>query len=528
MNNCTITVDDIKRAETIYGPPTPLLQGKMIRTKPSRVNTHTTSIPHNILHNYPTVRLCIDLVYINKLPFLHTKSSHINFLTIQFAQNRTQGTIKKLLVSVIDRYQTRGFNVSDIFGDNEFDVPSLHDFFRPITIHSCAPEEHVPQIERQNRSTKEQLRTICHSLPYKRYTKLMTIHLAEYGNHWSNAFPSHTGVSTTLSPSNIIEGKRKPDFNHQHIGFGSYALVHVGTKNNLKARSVPAIALRPSNDWGGYFFMSLITGRKLHAYKWVELPINDEIIERVNVLALEEKQPILSNGTILVEWGRNDNIDNESSYVEYEPNQENNTRIINENSIEEEQTLHIDEDNTNTHDTGIGETDIDDDNHLTEIEAQMNKAMMEINEEQDSIILDEENNAEHNINEDFFEPEDDVSYDDNASSEEREERDIMMTRNVRDQTQHANDNSTHNSTDTDPHASKENTVVQEIDNDTTPMDVTQSARPRRAAAGSGIERLEPIFGGKEHLSYRMKLGLLQKARRRQTQKTRVCLMMREV
>ena len=189
------------------------------------MSTHTTTISPDILRNYPTLHLYINLVYINKQPFLHTKSSHINFLTLQHAINRTQGTIKQLLVSTIDKYHSRGFIISDIFGDSEFDVVSLHDFFRPIAIHTCAPEEHVPQIERQNRTTKERLRTICHSLPYKRYTKLMTIHLAEYVNHWDNVFPSELGVSSTLSPANIVEGKRKPDFNYQHIAFGAYALV---------------------------------------------------------------------------------------------------------------------------------------------------------------------------------------------------------------------------------------------------------------------------------------------------------------
>ena len=51
--------------------------------------------------------------------------------------------------------------------------------------------------------------------------------------------------------------------------------------------------------------MSLITGKKLHAFKWVELPINEEVIERINDLAQKEKQHILSNGTIMVEWGTN-------------------------------------------------------------------------------------------------------------------------------------------------------------------------------------------------------------------------------
>ena len=52
---------------------------------------------------------------------------------------------------------------------------------------------------------------------------------------------------------------------------------------------------------GGGFFMLLITGKKLHAFKWVELPINDEIIEQVDSLAQAEKQPILSNGNVLIE-----------------------------------------------------------------------------------------------------------------------------------------------------------------------------------------------------------------------------------
>ena len=128
-------------------------------------------------------------------------------------------------------------------------------------------------------------------------------------------------MSTTLSPAFIIEGKKKPDFNYQHIAFGSYALIYVGTKNNLKARSVPAIALKPSNDWGGYFFMSLITGRKLHAFKWVKLPINDEVIERVSDLARLEKQPIISNGNIIIEWSTNSNT---QDVTEYEDNEENN------------------------------------------------------------------------------------------------------------------------------------------------------------------------------------------------------------
>ena len=130
---------------------------------------------------------------------------------------------------------------------------------------------------------------MCHSVRYKRYTKLMTIPLIENVTYWLNHFPSKNGVSQSLSPANIVIGRPKPNFNHKKITFGSYAMVYTSTTSTMKRRSVPAIALKESNDHGGFFFMSLHTGRELHAYEWDELPINNDVIQRVEDLAKDQK-----------------------------------------------------------------------------------------------------------------------------------------------------------------------------------------------------------------------------------------------
>ena len=70
----------------------------------------------------------------------------------------------------------------------------------------------------------------------------------------------------------------------------------------MRARSVPAIALSPSNQSGGYYFMSLYSGQKLHAYEWDKLPIDSDVIARVEQLALAKKQPKLIDGLPLFEW----------------------------------------------------------------------------------------------------------------------------------------------------------------------------------------------------------------------------------
>ena len=47
--------------------------------------------------------------------------------------------------------------------------------------------------------------------------------------------------------------------------------------------------------------MSLKTGKRIHGYKWVELPITDEVIQRIDDMAVDENQPIMETRPIF-EW----------------------------------------------------------------------------------------------------------------------------------------------------------------------------------------------------------------------------------
>ena len=47
--------------------------------------------------------------------------------------------------------------------------------------------------------------------------------------------------------------------------------------------------------------MSLYTGKRLHSYIWEEIPIDQDIIDRVDKLAREEKQTLLDNSQPLFE-----------------------------------------------------------------------------------------------------------------------------------------------------------------------------------------------------------------------------------
>ena len=302
VRNSNITIDDIDRAQFLFGTSTPLLKGKMTRSPNSRERIPRVSIPPSILTYHRKVKLHVDFFFVNKLPFLHTKSEDLNFLTVQSGQTRSKAAILEGISKVIEIYHSRGFKVVAVHGDGEFDMDSLRAKIMPADLEINGRDEHDGVIERSVRTVKDRSRCICHSLPYQYYPKLLTNSMVECVINWLNAFPFKSGVSQTMGPSTIVLGKPAPDVSRKSAVFGCYVMGFTRTRNDMTERSEEAISLGTLNDSGAHYFMSLKTGRKIKCHRWEELPITDEVIERVENLAKEEKQIKIDGGMPLFEW----------------------------------------------------------------------------------------------------------------------------------------------------------------------------------------------------------------------------------
>ena len=79
-------------------------------------------------------------------------------------------------------------------------------------------------------------------------------------------------------------------------------------------RTIGTIALRPTgNAQGGHFFMSLSTGRVISRYRWTELPMPQDVIDRVHHIAsLQRRNPGFHDRArvVLQDINDNDNIEN--------------------------------------------------------------------------------------------------------------------------------------------------------------------------------------------------------------------------
>ena len=113
---------------------------------------------------------------------------------------------------------------------------------------------------------------------------------------WINAFPPKCGLSSTLSPRNILTGIQFDYNKHCKLQFGSYAQAHHENSptNTQSARTVGAICLGPTRNIEGSFkFLNLRTGKRITGRRWTTLTMPQEVIERVNKLGAADDQPEL-------------------------------------------------------------------------------------------------------------------------------------------------------------------------------------------------------------------------------------------
>ena len=307
--NAPVTAEDVTRANAIYGGTAEqLIVGKTVRKK-SHNNKQVlrTPLPSTLVRHHPTEKLDIDFFYCDNAPYLLIRGRQIRFIVgASFNRKKLSATgrvtyyrptdeIVKALNNTIALHNNRGFTIELVSGDNEFErIKGLVN----ATVEVCAANEHNPFIEREIRFVKDRQRCYWDKLPYKQVPKIMIDENLKDIIYWINQCVREGSISKDLSPGAVVEGRGPHNAEYLSVTFGAYCLAYIGTKNNRNPRATRAIALRPSNSRGGYHFMSLETGKRIHGFQWTELAITDEVIERVHELAEEQKADFLDENGI--------------------------------------------------------------------------------------------------------------------------------------------------------------------------------------------------------------------------------------
>jgi hypothetical protein len=188
-------------------------------------------------------------------------------------------------------YLSHGFKIVVIRGDQEFASISELIVGLPTTpkLDWAAASQHCDLIERNIRFLKEEVRSLCHSLPYERVPAIMIVQMVLHVVKFVNGFPWKGGVKL-YSPGEIMTGRRL-HADDLRLGFGTYCQVaeHVEPCNSLAPWTRVAIALgNYGNLSDGQTFLALDTGHTIIRHQWVVLHMPPAVIARVTVLGKAE------------------------------------------------------------------------------------------------------------------------------------------------------------------------------------------------------------------------------------------------
>ena len=393
IKNCPVTIEDINIAENIFGKDISTLKGKTTRTKPIPVVKDLIAIPTEIKMKHEKIELCADIMFIQGLAFLTTISKKIKFRTIEFIPKRTVENLYKAFDNVFRIYNASNYEIIELYVDPEF--KALKDTMQDIDIkmNYSSAQEHVPDIERSIRVIKERFRSLFHRLPYKCITKQMVKYGAMECVRWLNSFPTKGGISNYYSPRTIITG-RTIDYNkHCVIPFGSY--VQASQENNptntTAPRTIGCIYLRSLDTYqGGHELLNLNTNKIITRSKVINIPITQQVIERVEYIANKEGM----KPDLVFKNRKGDLIQDDDliAGVDDYDNHNNNNNNLNENDDE------YDENDTKTY-----ENDDDFDNNNDEVNEQeimelMNDEIAGVPDDDDELagVLEQDDEQQQN------------------------------------------------------------------------------------------------------------------------------------
>ena len=346
--NNSVTTADLARAEQIYGKDIAALKGKTTR-KPSMQAGESEKIVGLVRKDQ---NLYMDIMFVDGLPFFISKAQPLGLIQVTDLKGRRHSTvILKAFQEHYDNLNDKGYKIMNVYTDGESGIDTIRNYIQRVANYNPAgPEQHVPVIERTIRTVKERTRSVLCGLPYTLPSSLLG-HLLSYVVRCINIIPSQHSEDN-LSAREKYLGRKTDVKKDLRIEFGSYVQAKVPnpTKiNNMEERTEGCIALMPLDTVTGTVkFLNLTTLREVNRDQWVELPIPDIVLARLNEMAMKQsrklsKDPTFSRGVDGEQDLTHNEVDehHDKSYTEELMNIAYSDRTSTENIVQDDSNVVI-------------------------------------------------------------------------------------------------------------------------------------------------------------------------------------------
>jgi hypothetical protein len=157
IRNCPVMINDINRAEGIWGKDVSALKGKTVKDKPTPVTRDIVKVPKEFMKLHNEVMLSINIFFVNKIFFFLSLSHVIYYTSTLHLANCKVGTIFQAFKVIFVYYLCRGFCIININANSKLEPlkPLIEALPSAPTVNLSAKSEHIADIEHHIHVVKE-------------------------------------------------------------------------------------------------------------------------------------------------------------------------------------------------------------------------------------------------------------------------------------------------------------------------------------------------------------------------------------
>ena len=95
INNCPVTVEEVRNVNTIYGCDVPNLKGKTANQQQKRVQVEYIEVTYSLWERIGKLTVAYDVMFVNRIPFVFNFLIGVNFKTVGYFSQRLKTVLNK-------------------------------------------------------------------------------------------------------------------------------------------------------------------------------------------------------------------------------------------------------------------------------------------------------------------------------------------------------------------------------------------------------------------------------------------------
>ena len=121
INNCPITIEDVRNANTIYDCNVPTLKLKIVRQQSKRVQAEYTEVPGILRERIGNLTVAADVMFANRIPFIVSVLIGDNFTMVEYVSQSLKNVLTNSIGKAFKFYKNIIYNIKNFLMDREFE-----------------------------------------------------------------------------------------------------------------------------------------------------------------------------------------------------------------------------------------------------------------------------------------------------------------------------------------------------------------------------------------------------------------------